>query len=58
MSLPSMTLQELIGYVCLLLALAGTAAGLWAAVHYSHPRVYARQLARERRELRKARIRT
>ena len=50
-----MTLQELIGYLCLLLAVLGTAAGIWAAVHYSHARVYGRQLARERRAARKAR---
>lgn len=39
---------QLVGYLCLVLALAGTATGVWAAIHFSHPRVYARQLARER----------
>jgi len=39
---------QLVGYLCLVLALAGTATGIWAAVHFSHPRVYARQRARER----------
>jgi len=43
---------QLLGYLCLVLALAGTSAGIWAAVHFSHPRVYARQLARERADRR------
>ena len=53
--MPGMTLQQLLGFVCLVLAVVGTVAGLWAAVHYSPARVYSRQLARERRALRKAR---
>jgi len=52
-----MELRELVGYLCLLLAVAGAAAGIWAAWYYAPARVYARQLARERherRDLRKA----
>jgi len=50
-----MGLQQLIGYLCLVLALAGTAIGIWAAFHYSHARTYARELHRERAS-RKARM--
>jgi hypothetical protein len=50
-----MGLQQLIGYLCLVLALAGTVIGIWAAVHYSHRRTYTRQLSRERAS-RKARM--
>ena len=50
-----MELREVIGYLLVLLALAGTATGVWAAWYYSPSRVYGRRLARERRALRKAR---
>jgi hypothetical protein len=50
-----MELRELIGYLCLLLAIAGTAGGIWAAWYYSPGRVYARQRMRERRNLHRAR---
>lgn len=50
-----MELREIIGYLFVLLALAGTVTGIWAAWHYAPGRAYARQLARERRALRKAR---
>ena len=50
-----MELRELVGYLFLLLALAGAVTGMWAAWYYSSSRSYARQLGRERRALRKAR---
>lgn len=50
-----MGLQQLMGYLCLVLALVATGAGIWAAVYYSHTRVYTRQLTRERRAARKER---
>jgi hypothetical protein len=50
-----MGLQQLIGYLCLLLAIAGTIAGIWASVHFSHARIYSRRLARERRATRRER---
>lgn len=51
-----MDLRELIGYLFALLALTGIVGGVWAAWYYSHPRVYARQLDRERREKRHRRL--
>jgi hypothetical protein len=50
-----MELREMIGYLCLLLALAGTAGGIWAAWYYSSTRSYARLRMRERRGLRRVR---
>ncbi len=50
-----MELREIVGYLFVLLALAGTAAGVWAAWYYAPSRVYARRLSRERRELRELR---
>lgn len=41
--------RELIGYLCLAMTLFGTIGAIWAARHYSHHRVYARRLSRERR---------
>ena len=50
-----MELRELIGYLCLLLALGGAGAGIWAAGYYAPARVYGRLRARERRERREVR---
>jgi len=54
-TVPVMELREIIGYLLALLALAGTAAGIWAAWYYAHPRAYRRQLDRERRAMREQR---
>lgn len=49
-----MALRELLGYFLLIVAISGIVAAIWAAVHYSHHRVYNRTLRRERRERREA----
>jgi hypothetical protein len=45
--------RELIGYLCLAMTIFGTIGAVWAARYYSHHRVYARRLSRERRARRK-----
>ena len=50
-----MDLREILGYLFLLVAIGGTAAGIWAAWYYSHARIYGRRLDRERRALRRSR---
>ena len=49
-----MELRELLGYFLLIVAISGIVAAIWAAVHYSHHKVYNRTLRRERRERREA----
>lgn len=50
-----MELRELVGILCLVLAIGVTAAGLWAARYYAPARAYRRRLVGERRALRQAR---
>jgi len=51
-----MELRDVVGWLLLAVALFSVVAGVWAARHFAHHRVYARQLRLERRARREANV--